>query len=182
MQRPNLVVVHPSLPVKSVKELIELAKTKPGGLNYSTGGTGGSTHLAGELFNVMAGVKLVRIPYKSGAQETADLLGGQVQLAFSTATSALVHVNLGKLRALAVTSPQPSALVPGLPTVSASGVPGYHIRTFYGMFAPAKTPEAVINRLNREVVKYLATPEAKAAFLKLGVETMGSSPQNSLPP
>ena len=174
---PNTIVVHPSLPVKSVKELILLAKSKPGALNYSSGNTGSPNHLAGELFKSMAGVNIVRIPYKSGAQETTDLIAGQVHMAFSPAGSVMVHVKAGKLRALGVASSQPSALAPGIPTVASSGLPGYEMGSINAVFAPAGTPAAIINRLNQEMVRYLRLPDVKEKLLANSVESVGSTPE-----
>jgi tripartite-type tricarboxylate transporter receptor subunit TctC len=172
---PNVLVVHPSVPAKTVKELIALAKAKP--LNASSGGTGGGSHLSIELFNALAGVKIVRVPYKSGSQEIADLIGGQVEMTFGAPAPLMPHVKAGKLRALAVTSAQPSALLPEFPTIAASGLPGYEMVSITGMFAPAKTPPPVIKRLNSEVVRYLQTAEAKEKLLASGVEPVGSSPE-----
>ncbi len=174
---PNILVVHPSLPVKSIKELTALAKARPGELNYSTGSTGASSHLAAELFKVMAGVNMVRIPYKSGATEIFDLLSGQVQLTFGTAASVMPLVKARKLRALAVTSAQPFALAPELPTVAASGLPGYESETVAGIFAPAKTPAAIINRLNQEIVQVLKRADVREKYANTGVEAVGSSPE-----
>ena len=153
-----------------------VAKARPGDLNYSSGGTGSSSHLAAELFKYMAGVKIVRIPYKSGSQETNDLISGQVQMTFSTPASVMQHVKSGKLKALAVTSLQPSTLVPGLPAIAAS-LPGYESISIHGMFAPSKTPEAIIKRLNQEIVRFLNTAEVKERFFGVGVEIVGSSPE-----
>jgi len=174
---PNVVVVHPSLPVRSVKDLIALAKAKPGQLNYSVGGLGGMSHLSVELFKIMSGINMVLVNYKSGSQEIADLVGGQVQLAFNPAASASPHVKSGKLRGLAVTTSEPSALFPGLPTIAASGLPGYEAMSTYGVLAPAKTPEAIIKRINQEVVRFVNTPEAKERFLNGATEPIGSSPE-----
>jgi tripartite-type tricarboxylate transporter receptor subunit TctC len=174
---PNLLVVHPSLPVKSVKELIALAKAKPGELNFSSGGVGGGAHLSGELFKSMAGVNMVHIPYKGGGPAMIALLGGEVQLLFPNTPSAAPYMKSGKLRALAVTSAQPSVLFPALPTVSASGLPGYESGTTYGIFAPAKTAAALINRLNQEIVRVLNRTDVKEQFLNAGVEVVGSSPE-----
>ena len=158
---PNILVVPPSLPVKSVKELIALAKTRPGELNYATGVVGGSTDLPAKIFAAMAGVNIVRVGYKGGGQALIDLIGGHVQLMFATATSAVTHVKAGKLRALAVTSAQPSALFPGVPTVAASGVPHYESVGMLGAFALTKTPAAIIDRLHQEIVRVLNKPEVK---------------------
>ena len=174
---PNVLVVNPSLPVKSVKELIALAKARPGELNYGSSSTGSSPHLAAELFNMMAGVKIVRVPFKGSGPAVISLLGGQVQLMFATAGSVAPHVKSGRLRALAVASLQPSALAPGLPTIAASGVPGYEAVAFEGMFVPAKTPVAIIDRLNQEIVRVLNRAEVKERFFNAGVETVGSTPE-----
>ena len=155
---PNIFVVHPSLPVNSVKELIDLAKAKPGTINYGSSGSGTSTHLAGELLKYMAGIDIVRIPYKGGAANMVALLSNEVQLSFSTGGTVTPHLKSGKLRALAVASAQPSALIPGLPTVAASGLPGYESASISGMFAPAKTPGTVIRRLSQEIAQFLKTP------------------------
>jgi tripartite-type tricarboxylate transporter receptor subunit TctC len=174
---PNILVVHPSLPVNSVKDLIALAKANPGVINYGSGPVGASNHLAAELFKALAGVNLVRIGYKGGGPALNDLISGHVPVMFATAGSVTPHVRSGKLKGLAVTSAEPSALVPGLPTVAASGVPGYVSEAIYGMFAPAKTPVAIINRLHQETARYLGLPETRERFFKSGVETVGSSPQ-----
>ncbi len=172
-----IVAVHPSVPFKSVKELIDAAKAKPGQLNYSSGATGASAHLASELFKSMAGVNIVRVAYKGGGAAITGLLGGEVQMSIFDATLIMPHAKAGKLRALAVTTAQPTALVPGLPTVSASGLPGYEAAGLLGIYAPAKTPVAVINRLNQEIVRVLNLPDVKEKFFNAGVEVVGSSPQ-----
>ncbi len=174
---PTVLVVHPSLPVKGVRDLIALAKARPGELNYASAGAGSPNHLAGELFKSLAGVNIVRIPYKGGGPALSALLSGEVQMLFATAASVTSHVKSGRLRTLAVTSLQPSALLPGLPTVAASGLPGYEADTIYGMFAPARTPEAIINQLNQETVRALNRPEVKDKFASAGVEVIASSPQ-----
>ena len=174
---PNVLVVHPSLPLKSVGDLIALAKSQPGALNYATTGSGNATHLAGELFKAMAGVNIVRINYKATGPALNDLIGGQLQLMFATAASVTQHTQSGRLRALASTSAQPSSLLPGLPTVASAGLPGYELVAINGMFAPARTPAAIVNRLNSEIVQFLAKPDVKERFLKAGVETVGSSPR-----
>jgi tripartite-type tricarboxylate transporter receptor subunit TctC len=173
---PNIVVVHPSLPVTSVKELIALARAKPGALNYGSGGTGSSIHLAVELFKQMAGVDITRIAYKGAGPALNDLLGGQVQMMFATAGSVTPHVRSGRLRALAVTSPQPSALAPGLPTVAASGVPGYEMEAIYALVAPLNTPAPIIKQLNRVIVQALDQADLKERFLNAGVEAAFGSP------
>jgi tripartite-type tricarboxylate transporter receptor subunit TctC len=152
---PNILIVHPSVPVKSVKELIELAKSKPGDLNFASSGVGTSLHLSGELFNSMAGVKLVHIPYKGSSPALADLLGGQVKIMFDNVPSALPHVKAGKLKPLAVTSAKRTAVLPDVPTVSESGLPGFEVTSWFAIFAPAKTPKDIVAKLNGEVVKVL---------------------------
>ena len=172
---PNIIVVPPSLPVKSVRDLIALAKARPGELNYGSGATGTSNHLAAELFNAMAGVKIVRVGYKGIAAVLNDVIAGRLQVFFTNTIGVMPHVKSGRLRALAVTSAQPSALAPDLPTVAASGLPGYESGAMFGIWAPAKTPAAVVNRLNQEIVRFINTPEAKERFLISGTEAVGTS-------
>lgn len=172
----SVVVLHPSVPVKSIKELIAFAKSRPGQLNYASAGVGSPIMLAAELFKSMAGVDIVGVPYKGSGPALNDLLGGQVQLMFASPTSVMPHVKSGRLRALAVTSPTPSALIPGLPTV-ASSLSGYQSAGITAMFAPAKTPEAIIKRLNQEVVRLINQPDVKQKFFEAGVEIIGSSPE-----
>ncbi len=174
---PNTVVVHPSLPVKNIRELIALAKARPGQLNYASGGSGSATHLSAELFKSMAGVNIVRVPYKGNAPAINDLVAGQVQVMFSTAATVAPHLTSGRLRALAVTSAEPSQLAPGLPTVASSGLPGYESISIYGLFAPSKTPAAIVKLINHESAQYLRTAEVKERFFKMGVETVGSTPE-----
>jgi tripartite-type tricarboxylate transporter receptor subunit TctC len=174
---PNILVVNPALPVKSVRELIALAKAHPNQLNYFTNGAGTSTHLAAELFKAMAHVQIMRINYKSAVQGLTDLMSGQIQLAFANAASATPHVNSHKLRALAVGSAEPSTLAPGLPTIAASGVPGYESSSVNALFAPAKTPAAIITRLNQEINRVLALPESKEKFFNTGAESVGGTPE-----
>lgn len=172
-----VLAVHPSVPVKSVKELIDLAKAKPGELNYSSGATGASAHLASELFKSLASVNITRVAYKGGAAAVTALIGGEVQMTIFDASLIMPHVKSGKLRALAVTTAQPTALVPGVPTVTASGLPGYEAAGLVGIFAPAKTPGTIINRLNREIVRLINLPDIKEKFSNAGVEVVGSSPE-----
>lgn len=174
---PNLLVLHVSLPVKSVRELIALAKARPGELNYSSAGTGSTSHLAGAMFNYLAGVNIVRVPYSNGSARMAALIGGEMQLEFSTAGSVAPYLKSGRLRLIAVTSAAPSALFPDVPTVASSGVAGYETVQMSGLWAPARTPAAVIDRLNQDIVRYLGTQAAKDAFMKAGVETVGSTPE-----
>lgn len=161
---PGFLVLHPAVAASSVKELIALAKAKPGVLNYASGPSGAIPHLAAELFKSMAGVNIVRIPYKGSGPALNDLVGGQVQLMFAGAGGVVPHIKAGRLKALGVTSAQPSALYPELPTVSASGLPGYESVTSYGLFAPAKTPTAIIVRVNQEIARVLGGVELKISF------------------
>ena len=176
-REPFVLVVVPSLPAKTVRELIDFTKTKPGELNYATGASGGAIHLAMELFKTMAGVNIVQVAYKSAGQALNAVVGGQVQLMIIALGPTTSHTKAGRLRALAVTSAQPSALAPGLPTLSASGLPGFDSASLVGMFAPAKTPVMTINKLNQEIVRFLNAPEVKENFLNAGVEVDGSSPE-----
>ena len=173
---PNVLVVHPALAVKSVLELIALAKAKPGVLNYATSGAGNSNHIAGELFKAMAGVNLVQVNYKGAALALNDVLSGRIEVMFATANSAAPHISSGRLRALAVTSAQPSAVVPGLATVAASGLPGYASESTLGLFAPAATPPPIVARLNTETVAILTAAETRERLLKSGIEVVTSSP------
>jgi len=174
---PILVVIHPSLPVKSVKDLIALAKARPGEIDYASGASGASSHLAVELFKSMAGVNLVRIPYRGNGPALTAVMSGQVQLIFPTAGSAAPHLKSGRLRVLAVASEKPSALFPGLLTVAAAGLPGYEASSIVGIFAPAKTPAAIISRLNAEIQLALNKPETRKRFFDAGVETIGGTPE-----
>jgi tripartite-type tricarboxylate transporter receptor subunit TctC len=174
---PNLVVVHPSLPVKSMRELIVLAKARPGELNYASGTTGSMPHLAAELFKQMAKVNIVRINYKGIGLALTDTIGGQMQLMFPNAGGAAPHVKSGRLRALAVTTAQPTPLFPGIPTVAGAGLAGYEVATINGIFAPARTPPAIIERLQTEFAKQLSLPDIREKFLATGVETIGSRPE-----
>jgi len=174
---PNILIIHPSLPVKSVKELIALAKARPGALNYATAGTGSSTHLAAELFKAMARVDIVRINYKGPGAAIIDLLAGQVHIMIATAASVMPHVKSGKLRAVAVGSSKSSALVPGLPTIAASGLPGYQAESPFAIFAPAKTLTPIIDRLHQEIARVLQTAEVKERLFPVGIEPVGGSPE-----
>ena len=159
---PNMLVVHPGLPVKTVQDLIALAKSKPGALNYGSAGTATGTHLSAELFKYMTGTDMVHVPYKGGGAAMPALLGGQVQLMFSTTVTAMPHVRGGKLRAVAVTSGKRWPTLPDIPTIAESGVPGYDHTPWNGFLAPAKTPRAVIGRLNEEVAKILHAPDTRS--------------------
>lgn len=174
---PNTLVVHPSLPVKSVQDLLALARVRPGELNYGSGGTGSSTHLAVELLKSIARVNIVRVPFKGNGPALNALFAGEVHLMIATAGTVAPHLKSGRLRALAVTSAQPSPLAAGLPTMAASGLPGYESMQIYGVFAPIRTPAPIVQRLNEEIVRVLARPEVNDKFLAAGVEPVGSTPQ-----
>jgi tripartite-type tricarboxylate transporter receptor subunit TctC len=173
---PNVLVVNSAVPVKSVAELIALAKANPGDLNYASSGNGASNHLAGELFKSMAGINIVRIAYKGAAQGLNDLMGGRVQLMFPTSVSVTPFLKSGQVKALAVTSAAPSALAPGLPTMAAAGLPGYESISIYGVFARAGTPRPLVEKLNAEIVRVLSAPELKERFFNIGMEPVGGSP------
>jgi tripartite-type tricarboxylate transporter receptor subunit TctC len=176
---PNVLVVHPKVPANSVKELIALAKAKPGQLNYSSAATGTSNHLAAELFKSMTGTDIVRISFKGMSSALTALAAGETQLMFSVATNAMAQVKAGRLRALAVTTAQPSPLSPGLSTVAASGVAGYETEATYILFAPAKTPAAIVKKLNQEIVGVLKRPDVKERFFNAGLETIGSTAEEA---
>jgi len=174
---PNVLVVHTSVPAKSVKELIALAKSRPGQLNYASAGTGTAPHLSGELFNAMAGIRMVHIPYKGSPPAVTDLLAGEVALMFSPSSTVLPHVKSGRLRALAVTTAARLPSLPELPTVAESGLKGYETITWFGFVAPAKTPQTIVARLNAEIVKVLALPEVRNPFAIQGIEVIGGTPE-----
>ena len=173
---PFILVVHPTLPVKTVKDLIALARSRPGQLNYASASAGGMPHLAGELFNSMNGVKMVHIPYKCAAPATTDLLAGQVSLMFNNMLSAMPHVKGGRLRAVAVTSAKRSHAVPDLPTI-AETVPGYEASGWYGAFAPAATPREIIVKLNGEMNRVMRLPDVAQRLAGDGVEPVGATPE-----
>ena len=174
---PNILVVHPTVPVKTVKDFIALAKAKPGSLNYGSSGVATSTHLATELFKYMTGIDMVHVPYKGGGPAVQALLGGQVQLNFATIVSVLPHMRSGKLRGIAVTTAKRSPAAPDIPTIAESGVPGYDHGPWNGFLAPAKTPRAVIARLNEETARILQLPETKAVLNNEGAEPVGNKPE-----
>ena len=174
---PLVVVVHPSVPATSIRELIALAKAKPGTLNYGSGGTGTGNHIAGELFKFMTGTEIVHVPYKGGGPALADIVGAQIQLLFNTMTSTVGFMNSGKLRALAVTGKQRSPGVPNLPTVAEAGVPGYDVGAWFGIVVPKGTPRALVNKLNSEILRVTRLPEAREQFAAQGAEAISSTPE-----
>ncbi len=173
----NVLVVHPSVAAKSVKDLIALAKAKPGALNCGSSGVGGAGHLALELFNLQTGTKMTHVPYKGGGPAMIDLLGGNIQLIFATAASAVGHIKSGKIRALAVTTLKRSPLVPELPTVAETGLKGFEANNWYGVLVPAKTSRAIVNRLNKDVSTALLTPDTKELLFKQGLDVAPESPE-----
>ena len=173
---PLILTVHPSLPARSVRELITVAKQRPGQLSYGTSGNGGPQHLAGEMFKVMAGVAMVHVPYRGGAPAIADLLAGQTQLMFGSTFTVIPQNTAGRLRALAVTSAQRSAALPNLPTVAEAALPGYAMTTWYGLFAPAATPRAVITKLHADVARALKMPDVIERLTRDGSEPVASEP------
>jgi tripartite-type tricarboxylate transporter receptor subunit TctC len=173
---PNVLVVNPSVPASNVKEFVAYAKAHPGELNFGSGSTGSAGHLAGELFDATAGVKMVHVPYKGAGPAMQDLIGGQIQLMFDNLASSLGQIRAGKVKALAVTTAKRSSLAPELPTIAESGLPGFDISTWFGVFAPAGTPPAIVKRLNNEFVKALAAPDVRETMLKLGAEPVGNTP------
>ena len=172
---PHVLVVHPSVPVKSVKELIALAKAKPDVLNYASSGIATSTHLAAELFKYMTGTSMVNVPYKGGAPAIVAMLAGQCQVNFATSSTALAHIKSEKLRALAVTTAKRSVYIPELPTIAEAGVPGYSHSSWIGILAPAKTPKAIMERLNAELARIVQTPDVKNQLSREGLEPLGNS-------
>ncbi len=176
-EAPMLLLVHPSLPARSVAQLIALAKSKPGQLNYSSGGEGTSSFLTGELFKSLAGVNIVHVPYKGAGPALIDTITGQVEINFASVFSTLPHVKSGALRALGVSSAKRSVVLPALPTIAEAGVKGYSRTTWYGVLAPVRTPAAVIHKLNAELGKALETAEVRQRLLADGSEPAGGTPQ-----
>lgn len=173
---PNIIVVNPALPVGGVKDLIALAKAKPGTLNYGSSGTGAANHLAPELFKAMAGINIVRVNYKGAGAAINDVISGEIQMMITPAAGVMTQVRSGRLKALAVTSASPSELFPGLPTASVT-LDGFHPESIYGVFAPAKTPAAIIRRLNAEIVQAIRRADVKEKLGAMGMEGIGSTPE-----
>jgi tripartite-type tricarboxylate transporter receptor subunit TctC len=171
----NVLVVHPSLPVKTVSDLITLAKARPGELNFGSSGPGAADHVGGELFNLLAGVKMVHVPYKGGAPAMLDLMGGNVQLIFSTVSTATAAIDSKRIRPVAIAGSERFELMPDLPTVAEAGLPEFATDNWYGVFVPAGTPPEIVKRLHAEVLKALAAPDVKQSLLKLGIVTAPSA-------
>ncbi|MDB5810045.1 MAG: hypothetical protein JWN94_2167 [Betaproteobacteria bacterium] len=173
----NVLVVHPALPVKNVKEMVALGRARPNELFFGSSGPGATDHLAGELFNMLAGTKMVHVPYKGGAPAMLDLMAGNVQIIFSTVSTAIGQIKGGKIRALGMTGVKRFVLMPELPTIAEAGVPGFAVNNWYGIFVPAGTSKEIVARLNTEVVKALHMPDAKQRLLESGIEATPSTPE-----
>jgi tripartite-type tricarboxylate transporter receptor subunit TctC len=173
---PNILVVHPSLPVKTVKDLIALARARPGQLNYPSAGVGSSSHLAGELLAILTGIKIVHIPYKGGGPAMIDTISGEMQMMFATMPAAMPHVKSERVRPVAVTTARRSQTLPQLPTIAETGIKDYEASTWYGLLAPARTPRAIVERLHGETVKILGTPDMRERLGAQGFEPAGSTP------
>ena len=176
--QPNILVVHPDVPAKSLQELVEFLKKNPGKLNYASSGAGAAAHLAGELFRSMAGVDIVHVPYKGAQPALTDLIAGHAQLMFATSASVIPYMKAGRLRALAVTTAQRSPSVPELPTVAEAGLPGFEATTWHGVVVPAATPAAVVQQLNRDVNAALKEKDLSERLAGLGAEVLTGSPQD----
>lgn len=176
LHAPYLLVVHPSLPARSVKELIALARSRPGKLNFGSGGVGSAAHLSGELFKAMAKVDIVRVAYKGGGPALNAILSGETQVMFATGSGSAAHFKSGRLRPLAVTTLKRSALFPDLPTLAETGLPGYEAASTTCLFAPGATPAPVVARIAQDLVQYLGRPESRERFLKAGMDLVASSP------
>lgn len=174
-EAPNLLVAHPSFPPRTVRELIAFSRNHPGEINYASSGIGTTVHLSAELFQLVTGVKWVHVPYKGGAPAMTDLLAGQTSLMFGSMLTVIEQVRAGKLRAIAVTGAKRSAGSPGIPTVAESGVPDYNVTAWYGVSAPAKTPPAIVERLNGEFVQALRSPDLRERLVSRGVDPVGST-------
>ena len=173
---PSVLTVHPSVPVKTVAELIRLAKAKPGQLSFGSGGTAGVPHLAGELFMSMAGVDMIHVPYKSGNQSAIAVLSGDVAMIFNTLVTSVPYIKLNKLRPLGVTTLKRAAALPDVPTISEAGLKGYEIITWYGIAVPAGTPKAIVDKIHLDTAKVLAQKEVASVFDSLGAEAVGNTP------
>ena len=175
-QSPNILVIHPSVPVESVKELVALAKAKPGALNFSSAGSGTTQHLSGELFNLRAGTKIIHIPYKGSAPSLTGLIGGEVEMTFANIPAISAHVKSGRLRPLANTGPKRSAQLPEVPTMAEAGVKGVDVVVWYGLLAPAATPAAIVNTLGGAISKATKDADTRQRLLDQGADPIGSSP------
>ena len=177
MATPNIIVAHPSVPVSNLKELIQLAKSKPGQISYASNGSGTSSHMAGELLNLEAGIKLMHIPYKGAGPAIIDVLGGHVQLLIGAVATSLPHVNSGRLKALGVSSLQRSGAAPNVPTVAESGLPGFDVAQWFAIYAPAKTPKEIVVKLNAEMNRAMNQPTVKSDFTRQGYDVDSKTPE-----
>ena len=173
----NVLVVHPALPVKSVRELVALAKSRPGQLNYASAGEGSAIHLAMALFQTVTGIDVVHIPYKGAGPALSDVVGGQVPMMFIASPPAVSFINTGKLRGLGVSSTRRLAILPNIPTIGESGYPGFEVNNWYGVVAPAETPKAIVSRLNTEINAILAATDIKERIQSLGADPAGGTPE-----
>jgi tripartite-type tricarboxylate transporter receptor subunit TctC len=174
---PALMVVHPSVPASNVREFIALAKARPDAFAFASSGNGSPPHLGGELFNALAGVQMVHVPYKGNGPAYADLIGGQVQVMFPNIATAMPLVKAGKLKVLAVTSRERTRIAPEIPTIAESGLPEYELNSWFGLLAPAGTPVAIINRLQQDIAKFYQEPQLRQALMEQGVEPLASTPE-----
>lgn len=176
-ESPFVLLVHPSLPARNIKELIALAKKRPGQLTYGSSGIGSSSHLGFELFNLMAGIKGVHVPYKGLAPAMTDTAAGQLAMTWNSITASAEFIKAKRVRALGIGSEKRSPLMPDIPTIAEGGLPGYELGSWYGMFAPARTPQSIVRRLHQEIVKAIADPGIKAQLVALGAQGVGSTPE-----
>jgi tripartite-type tricarboxylate transporter receptor subunit TctC len=177
VQGANLLAIHPSLPAKNVKELIALAKARPGKMSYGSSGLGSSNQMAGELFKLMAGVDILHVPYKGNPPAITDTIGGQIEMVFSGVPALIPHIQAGRLRAIGIGSAKRFPAVPDVPTISESGLKGYEATTWFGLMAPVKVPREIITKWNAEVGRILASQEVSSRFISEGIEPMGNSPE-----
>jgi tripartite-type tricarboxylate transporter receptor subunit TctC len=177
MSAPSVLAVHPSVPARTLRELIALAKQQPGKLTYASSGNGGSPHLAGEMLKLRAGIDIVHVPYKGATQGMTDLLGGQVTMSFQTALSAIPHLQSGKLAVIAVAAHRRMALLPNVPTMAEAGMPDFEVSSWNGLFAPARTPPDIVARLHQATVKALGLPDVREKLAAQGAEPVGQSPE-----
>ena len=174
---PNVLVVHPSVPAKSVKEFVAFAKARPGQLRFASAGNGTSQHLSGELFMMLTGTKMIHVPYKGSAPASADLLGGQVELSFENSTIAVPYIKAGRMRALGVTTAKRTGALPDTPTIAEAGVPGFEVSSWQGVFAPAGTPPDIVKKLNTEIVRIIGLPDIQRRLADIGADPVGNTPE-----
>jgi tripartite-type tricarboxylate transporter receptor subunit TctC len=174
---PLVLITHPSVPAKSVAELIALAKANPGKLNYGSGGSGSTAHIITEMFRSAAGINIVHVPYKGVSQSLTDLIAGQIQIVFNATSTAMAHIQAGRVRGLAVSTATRTALAPGVPTIAESGLPGFDARNWQGVLAPARTPPAIVAFFYRDIANLLKTPEMREQLFAQGVDAMSSTPE-----